>query len=52
MSESDRLEAGEFHVGAQLIRDFFEDLLGKVASRHSFSELDKLDDISGSWDTT
>ena len=47
MSYGNWLEADAFHVGADLLGDLLEDLLGQVAPAHALVELDELDDVSG-----
>ena len=44
---SDGVEAGTLHIGADLIGNFLEHLLGKISSGHGLIELDELDDIAG-----
>ena len=49
LSLRDWIEADALHVGADLLRDFFEDLLGQVAHPHALVELHKLDNVSSAF---
>ena len=46
VSYSLRLETNPFHVLAELIWDFLENLFSKISSLHCFIELNKLDNIT------
>ena len=47
LSDGHWLEADAFHVGADLLGDLLEDLLGQIAPAHALVELDELNDVSG-----
>ena len=48
LSLRDWIEADALHVGADLLGDFLEHLLSKVASRLALVELHELHDVAGS----